>query len=156
MTLPPKPTPTLIHPASSWRPGTAPPYDDKSNSARHHVEPPEPAGSFRRYSTLAPSTIQMKRSPIRPVSDKQRARTKVWKKVSAERSRQVNGRCEVRAPGICWGHGTDGHHRRKRSQERLDVIENCVWVCRPCHDFIRDNETWAVANGWIVQRKEAI
>jgi len=38
---------------------------------------------------------------------------------------------------ICGREAVDVHHIKKRSQWWDDSIENCVWVCRVCHNAIR-------------------
>ena len=85
-----------------------------------------------------------KRSPIKPVSDKQMERNRIWKEVSDERAYELNMRCEwcgrygSRVLDDPWLH-LDGHHIIKR-RYRDDTKENC-YICHrlPCHREIEDN-----------------
>lgn len=58
--------------------------------------------------------------------------------------------CEVRAEG-CWGHASQTHHRKLRSQGGGNEPENLARVCTPCHVFLHANPAWSYERGWLVK-----
>jgi hypothetical protein len=90
----------------------------------------------------------MKRTPLRPMSARRRkempARRAAVAALLAERPW-----CEVQLPGLCAGRAVDGHERLSRARGG-DHLHPDVAVCRPCHDHITQNPTWAEDNGWAL------
>ena len=72
----------------------------------------------------------MKKSKIKPISEKKQALDKKYRELIDGLVRErAKGRCEV-----CGGDsGLGGHHIQKRSKGRLDTEENILIVCCLCH-----------------------
>ena len=87
----------------------------------------------------------LRRTRLRPVSRK-RARV--------QRKRRILV-AELLADAVCARCGTaratDVHEPRQRSLG-ADILdpEQCVTLCRPCHDHVHDNITESLADGWLV------
>jgi len=64
------------------------------------------------------------------------------------------GYCEVNAYG-CRMKGVHLHHRLMRSQGGGHDAGNLLNVCRPCHDLIHAEPTWAYERGWLLHRVTA-
>ena len=74
---------------------------------------------------------RMKRTRLRPVSPKTRAR---WGLLHVRRAlilARANGRCEV--CGEHAGARLEAHHVVKRSHARDDSVDNLIALCRDCH-----------------------
>jgi predicted SprT family Zn-dependent metalloprotease len=91
---------------------------------------------------------------IRRISPKRRKRLSTWAKVSAERLKQTDGRCEVAAGGCTYWAEDKCHHRKLKAQAHDNTIENAVAVCRNCHAKLHALPAWAEANGWIITRRK--
>lgn len=59
------------------------------------------------------------------------------------------GTCEVMNPFTCTGQAEALHHRKISGREHS--IENCVHICKPCHDWIHANPTESYRQGWLVK-----
>lgn len=76
----------------------------------------------------------LKRTRIKPVSDKAKAKAATWKKVRKEvieRDQRLCRLCDIegrRTPCL------DVHHILYRSQGGADVRDNLISLCRECHD----------------------
>ncbi|WP_075813043.1 HNH endonuclease signature motif containing protein [Corynebacterium sp. CNJ-954] len=59
--------------------------------------------------------------------------------------------CEAMIPqAVCQWHGTDVHHRKKRSAGGEHALENALWVCRNCHNYIEAHQAWSFPRGLLV------
>ncbi len=93
-----------------------------------------------------PTMSGMKRTPLRKVSKKQRARKSAWAKVTAQRIEDVGGRCEEcnRIYILLYG------HHRLPARFKDDSYQNCVVLCWGCHRFVHEHPTWAKEQGFIL------
>src|SRR4051794_23155157 len=66
-------------------------------------------------------------------------RLKAWRLAKELAFAASGGLCMAKIQGVCAGDAVDPHHRRKRSHGGKDVVENCLPVCRECHDWIEQN-----------------
>ena len=87
------------------------------------------------------------RKRINPVSKKRKVEQVTYSKLRKEYLTAFPrcGCCD-KAPA------TDIHHRRGRWKSRLNDTNWWVSVCRPCHDYIHHNPTWAYERGYLVER----
>jgi 5-methylcytosine-specific restriction endonuclease McrA len=108
-------------------------------------------GIFRWNSTLRVYGA-LHRSPLRRQSKHHRANQRSWSKVTAERIRDCGGRCQVNGP-TCQIRATEGHHILARSQGGRHEAGNCLPACHACHLHIGTHRAWAVARGFIIQRR---
>lgn len=88
----------------------------------------------------------MKRSPLKPVSDKRQAQLREYTKLRRNFLKACPV-CEVCQKGKSW----DIHHKAGRIGKRL--LDQFYWlaVCRTCHDLIHSNPAWAREQGFIVR-----
>lgn len=100
-------------------------------------------------SPLQRSTKRMKRTRIKPVSAKQKARLAAWAKVTLARMVRVGNKCE-RCGERCGR--LAGHHRLPKSQGGQDTDDNCVILGKPCHTHVHDNPAESYAAGWMERR----
>lgn len=94
----------------------------------------------------------MKRTRMRSVSDRRRRRDAVY----ADRRRAVweraGGACEAGVLLVCDGEMTEVHHRAGRRIPDPHRMTNLLGCCSPCHRFIHEQPTVAMAAGWSVTR----
>ena len=57
--------------------------------------------------------------------------------------------CEAVTP-VCSSMGGQWHHRQLRSQGGEHVVENGLFVCHDCHDYIHGHPAESYRNGWLV------
>ncbi len=91
----------------------------------------------------------MKRTSLRRISTKQRAKQRAWAEVVKERMAMVNGWCEIHVAGVCKGRATDGHHIKSRARGGKNEMSNCLCLCNACHMKIHREPIWAAAWGFI-------
>lgn len=72
------------------------------------------------------------------------------RKLRAAVSERANGYCEVRTDG-CALRGGHAHHRKRRSHGGENVLDNLLWVCVPCHDFIHAHPALSYERGWMTR-----
>ncbi len=72
----------------------------------------------------------MKRTPIKPISKKRRARLAAYLEVRREVLTRDRWRCLV-----CSKPAVDTHHILYRSQGGPDEAWNLISLCRTCHDL---------------------
>jgi hypothetical protein len=89
----------------------------------------------------------MKRSRIKPISDKRRERMKAYK-LLREAFLKIYPICEV----CLNAKATDIHHRRGRFGSRLNETEHWLPVCRKCHTLIHHNPKWAYEQGHLLKK----
>ena len=98
----------------------------------------------------------MKRSPINPISDKQKAKNKVWLKVKRERQEYLNEKYGFDICEYCGKKGgkddpeslyyLDAHHR---NNNRRDNTPDNAYIChRKCHRYITDRNIRVVQEGF--------
>lgn len=95
----------------------------------------------------------LKRTPLRRVSARARAKSAQWRRVTAAAIAEAHGRCVVQVPGVCTGTATAGHHIQPRAQGGSYDGSNVAAVCAACHAHIHGNPAWSYANGWLVRRE---
>lgn len=99
----------------------------------------------------------MKRSRIKRMSDKSRARLAERAVVRETVMYGAKGRCEAGLGLVCSVRATEVHEvlTRGRSGKRqgagspLDA-DNCMALCRQCHRYITTHPEWALENGYVV------
>lgn len=70
-------------------------------------------------------------------------RVAAWERADAE--------CEAMIPQArCSWYGTDVHHRKKRSAGGEHSLDNALWVCRGCHQYLEDHPAWSFERGLLV------
>lgn len=75
---------------------------------------------------------------------------KACQSIVRERS---GGRCEAQIHGVCAGRGIDVHEIKARSAGGLITNpENCMNLCRPCHEWINEHANAARDLGFIAPR----
>lgn len=89
------------------------------------------------------------RRPLRPVSDKRRARQARYALARQEVAERSGGRCEARVEGVCTGWLEHVHHRRLRSQGGSDDPSNLVACCNRCHAWAHAHPVAAAELGLI-------
>lgn len=102
--------------------------------------------------------IRMKRSPISrrtPLKRVSRKRAALLRERTAVRRyvfERAGFQCEARIDG-CTFMPTDVHEilTRARGGSIIDP-ENCLALCRPCHQFITENPMFAEMNGFVVSQ----
>ena len=91
---------------------------------------------------------------LRPMSEKRKAQQPARDACVRAVKKRAGYRCEVKLESICDGgeFWLDVHEIVPRSAGRFSGSitdpENCVAVCRGCHDHIHNNANWAMENGW--------
>ncbi len=83
----------------------------------------------------------MKRTRLKPVSDKRRARLNLRRQTRNHVLQRDQYVCQARhAPGDCAG-VLDVHEKIRRSQWAAGIydVDNCVTVCRRHHEWITGN-----------------
>jgi len=103
------------------------------------------------YSSLKRSTKPMKRKRMK--------RSRPDPERGVEFSDDTKAQARVRAGNRCEGHCTKGcatriavfHHRQRRTQGGKGTLENCLALCRNCHDHIHDHPTESYLRGWLIR-----
>jgi len=90
----------------------------------------------------------MKRTRLKPISEKRSAELKVYRTLRKE-FLSVNRMCEagvtLEAAGIvcgCRKWSSEIHHTAKR-RKNLNNVDTWMPICRPCHDWIEQNKSKA-------------
>lgn len=89
----------------------------------------------------------MKRSRIKPISDKRRERMKAYK-LLREAFLEANPICQVCGDAKA----TDVHHKRGRFGSRLNDTDHWLAVCRQDHHRIHNNPKWAYEQGHLLKK----
>jgi len=90
----------------------------------------------------------VKRTPMRPVSDRRRKRDAVYPQRRREVWERSGGICEH-----CAGASmTDVHHRAGRVGPDPHRLGNLVGLCRGCHERAHREPGWALEVGLSVSR----
>lgn len=86
------------------------------------------------------------------MSDKRRAIMGKRKKVREIVLARDDNRCQAQIDG-CTLHATDVHEILTRGRGgSITDPQNCLSLCRTCHQFITDNPAWAEEHGFIVSQ----
>ena len=106
--------------------------------------------ALTRKTPLRHGGKRMKRSPLKPISEKRRATLPARERCRQAVLERDGGRCRAKLPG-CWKFATEVHEPlpRGRGGDETDPAA-CIALCPACHRQIHDNPAWATANGWTV------
>jgi hypothetical protein len=95
----------------------------------------------------------MKRSRMKPVSDKRKAEIPAREACMVAVILRSGGKCEMKVPGVCTGHGAHGHEPLLRAQGGDPTDPGQVLLgCVPCHRWAHDNPEKAYAMGLLKRR----
>lgn len=89
------------------------------------------------------------RTPINPISDRQRARIVTLAEATEVLRDWTGDRCQGRIPVHCTGTGQHAHHVKRRSQGGSDDVTNLRWLCRACHSWAHHNVAEAKVLGLL-------
>ncbi|RAJ28896.1 hypothetical protein [Pedobacter cryoconitis] len=92
----------------------------------------------------------VKRPAIKLVSDRRAKELRVYAKICPA-FKKANPECQAKLPG-CTVMTTDVHHKWGKENERLNMVEHFLAVCRHCHDVIGGNHTMAKEKGFSINR----
>ena len=96
----------------------------------------------------------MKRSRLKPVSEKRKRVNIERKEMLKDILKERGPLCEAQIPMTCTGLASDAHEvltrARAGSDKWLLTPENVILLCRGCHSFITDNDAWAKENGFLI------
>lgn len=101
----------------------------------------------KAYANNAQTTPQPP-TKIKPISDKQAARLREYRKVRDE-FMKTHSVCQVDG---CKNIPTDVHHMRGKIGDLLTDVNFFLAVCRGCHTRIETNPEWAKENGYSLNR----
>lgn len=87
----------------------------------------------------------MKRTRLKPMSDKQRRRMEEYRS-KRKTYMKFNTVCEVKG---CSSKPKDIHHKDGRGSN-TNNMNTWMAVCRPCHNEIHANPSWAREKGYLV------
>lgn len=59
--------------------------------------------------------------------------------------------CEVMKRGVCTNQGFHWHHRKLRSQGGEHTVENGLYICHACHEYIHAHPKESYEKGWLVK-----
>jgi 5-methylcytosine-specific restriction endonuclease McrA len=99
----------------------------------------------------------VKRTRIRPISDKKRRQLVANARVRAAVFARDGYRCQIaKIPdaGPCFGELTY-HHILKASQGGAYTLDNGLTACSFHNDMVEDRPDWAHANGLVTRRGDA-
>lgn len=86
----------------------------------------------------------MKRTRLRPISEKRQAQNALRRELMVERfGLREEWKCSIAALGSCYG-PVNGHERVKRSQGgSITDMDNIILLCNFHNDYVEDNPTLA-------------
>lgn len=95
----------------------------------------------------------MKRSRIRPISDKRRAAIAELAESREAVIRRAYGRCEANTPACPRREhaGVHCHHVKQRSAGGDHTPANLLLVCSAAHSYIHDHPAESFERGWLVR-----
>lgn len=99
------------------------------------------------------SDTRLKRTPIRPVSDRQRDEWQRRAELRARLAAERGDACELRTP-VCTGRQQGLHHLRKASQGGRTVEGNVLLSCNACNTWCEDNPARARTMGLVIMSWE--
>ena len=109
-------------------------------------------GAIAEAERVSIGGAAMRRSPIAPVSKKRRSENRKRRKLTDAMKREGPVMC-----GFCGCCRADDFHEivsRARGGSITDP-ENCIPLCRPCHDRATTEPVWAAELG-LSKRKEGL
>lgn len=106
---------------------------------------------MNRHTRLR-SVTPLKRSPLRRVGKKARAKQRARAKCIESVRERSGGRCEVRG---CTHAGSECHEKLPRSAGgSITDPSNCLWVCSHCHKQIHARPLLSRQLGLLLSRYE--
>ena len=103
------------------------------------------------YSSLKRSTKPMKRKRMKRSRPDPERGVEFSDEVKGHVRRRSGGRCEAHCTKACHGTIQHFHHRLMRSQGGKGTIDNCLGVCRACHDFVHAHPVESYLRGWLIR-----
>lgn len=101
-------------------------------------------------------TSQLRRTRIKPISDKMRLKRKTYTCVAAAylKAHPFCEACIAEIPMVrtAWRKSQEVHHRRGKVGSLLSDVRFFLAVCRPHHDEIHANPAWAMERGYMGNR----
>jgi len=101
---------------------------------------------LKRETPLRSTGNPARSTPLKARSKKQEAKYRIRRRLVADllAERPVCERCQA-------ARSTDVHEPRMRSRG-ADITdpEQCVCLCRDCHDWVHANPAAATAEGWLI------
>jgi len=101
-----------------------------------------------KRSYIKRSTKPLKRTPMKKVSTRQAKRLRTYRQLRRLYLDQ-HPFCEV----CKTAHATDIHHKGDgegpKRGSNTNKVEHWMAVCRPCHDRIENNKSWARSQGYL-------
>lgn len=91
----------------------------------------------------------MTRNRIRKVSVKREAQLKEYREVVRPNFMLTHKECQVED---CNNAAVDVHHKRGRSGEQINKVEDFMAACRECHTYIEEHPAWAKAHDYSRSR----
>ena len=101
---------------------------------------------------LLARTSTLKRTPLKPRSDKAIAEQPLRDACMAAVRKRSGGRCEARVPGVCVGVASEGHEPGRRGGGRHLDPEQVMHLCWACHRFAHEHPQAARERGLLTQR----
>ena len=87
----------------------------------------------------SPLRGELRRTRLKPVSDKKRRQMKAYAESVAVIVQRSGGHCEADTfSPYCSGVGTEAHHIVRRSQGGTDDPSNLAWICSFCHRRVHE------------------
>jgi 5-methylcytosine-specific restriction endonuclease McrA len=108
---------------------------------------------LKRHAPLRPGSPPPRRTAMKAMSPRARARRRTWAAVTARAIAKSGGRCEFGIAGVCTGRAAEGHHLLPRSQGGADTLDNAAAVCRRCHAWVTEHPAWAYERGFLRRRE---
>jgi 5-methylcytosine-specific restriction endonuclease McrA len=71
--------------------------------------------------------------------------------VRAQARVRGGNRCEGRCTKSCTVRIQTFHHRLRRTQGGKGTLENCLALCRACHDHIHAHPSESFIRGWLIR-----
>ena len=96
----------------------------------------------------------MKRSRMRQVSPKRRARDRTYPAARQAVWERAAGWCEAAIDPVCTGDMVDVHHKAGRLGPDPHALENLLGLCRACHDWIGAHPAESYRRGFMVRRNQ--
>lgn len=96
----------------------------------------------------------MKRTRLKPMSEKRRAGLATLIDAREQVERRARGLCEANTPACPIGPhaGSQAHHVLRRSAGGGHTPDNLLWVCDAAHAHIHGNPAESMARGWLKSR----
>ena len=107
-------------------------------------------GELRRKKGLDRHGWARRTGRLNPVSDKRKRYDDEWAEARQKRAESVAFVCEGQVAGICEGYGSHGHHVIR--DRTLNTVNNCRWLCAPCHRYAHEHPAIARALGLLASK----